>query len=208
MIDSLKVIADSVSKLTQHTAKDTIYVINVNNESEFLKILPILITGLALIFTAYSIIISRRSLITNNQHQKLSVQPLLTIYEEFTLRDRDGIGVQLKSCGLGPAIIQKYELLWNGNPINDTLINTICGSLNIGKIEVDEVFGERLIEKDNIKWILRIPLTELPQDDNNFIRSNEILEIVKRSLSIDIVYISIYRKKNSELSLRYPIVNT
>lgn len=208
MVDSLKNISDSISVLTQHTVKDTIYVINLNNESEFVKILPILIATVALLFTAYSIFISRRALVANVQHQKLSIQPLLTTNEDFTFRDKEGIGIKLISCGLGPAIIENFKLFWDGKEINETNINSIYDVIHIHNIELGNFLKSGIIEKDAIKWILRIPSTELPLNRNNIIRANEILEIVKKNLSYTIVYTSIYREQSFEYTLKYPFVNT
>jgi hypothetical protein len=178
MIDSLAYISVS----TQHLLKDTIYVINLNSESEFLKILPIMIAGIALLFTTYSIVISRRTLMSNIQHQKLSVQPLLNSFEDFTFRDNEGIGIKLINCGLGPAIIQNFNLLWDGNEINEKNYNKIYDALLIHNIELGKYFKDGIIEKDAIKWIFRVPLTELPVDRTRIIRGNEISEIIKKSL--------------------------
>ena len=114
MADSLKIISDSISVISHHGLKDTLYIININSESEILKLLPIIIASIALIFTAYSIIISKLALTANIKHQKLSVRPLLTTNEEFSFRNSEGIGIILKSCGLGPAIIKDFKMQWDG----------------------------------------------------------------------------------------------
>lgn len=208
MVDSLKNISDSISVLTQHTLKDTIYVVNLNSESEFLKLLPIIITSIALVFTFYSILISRRALMANVLHQKLSIQPLLTTHEDFTFRDVEGMGIKLISCGLGPAIIQDFKLLWNGNEINDSIRNTIYDFLDIHSVELGNFIKDSIIEKNGIKWIFRIPLTELPLNDEKIIKANDILEIIKKNLSYTIIYTSIYREQSFEYTLKYPFVKT
>jgi len=208
MVDSLKNISDSISVLTQYTVKDTIYVINLNSASEFFTILPILIAGIALLFTVFAILISWRALMANIQHQKLSIQPLLTTNEDFTFRDKEGIGIKIISCGLGPAIIQNFKLLWNGNEINDSNINIIYDLLDIHKVELGSITKDGIFEKDALKWILRIPYTELPLNKDKIIKANEILEIVKKNLSYTIVYTSIYREQNFAYTLKYPFINT
>ena len=208
MIHSLKHISDSVSFVTQHSIKDTVYVININSESVFLNMLPIIIAAIALIFTAYSIFISRRALVANIQHQKLSIQPLLTTFEDFTFRDPDGVGIKLISCGLGPAIIESFQLFWNGNRIDESSINSIYDSIHMHNIELGNFLKSGIIEKDTVKWILRIPSSELPKNRNNIIRAKEILEIIKKNLSYTIVFTSIYREQNLEYTLKYPFSST
>lgn len=84
MVDILKILSDNFVKYSQHYSRDTLYFAIVNSESEFVKILPVIIACIALLFSAYSIFISRRALMANIKHQKLSIQPLLAILEDFS----------------------------------------------------------------------------------------------------------------------------
>lgn len=206
MINSLKNISDSIAIITQNNMKDTINVIILNSDSVYLKLIPILIAILALFVTAYSIYISRKTLYSNIQHNKLSVQPLLNTNEDFTFSDQ-GIGIKLISCGLGPAIIENFQLLWNGTDItnNDNPI-IIYDSLNIHNVQLGTLMKNGILGKDYIHWILRIPPAELPFNRNNIIRSNEILELIRKNLSYTIVYTSIYRDNKNEYTLKYPFI--
>jgi hypothetical protein len=204
LFNLIRTIADSLSTVTNHTAIDTIYVSSNNTTT-----VPLIITAIAVLISAVSVYISYRALTANLKHQKLSVRPLLTSLEEFSLSNPDGIGIILKSSGLGPAIVKEFKMKWNDTEINKKNYHIITGALGIKKIAFYNYEKNAIIEKDASFWILRIPYESITDDeDYKSIVAEGILDKVSKEFSFSIIYTSIYYDEDDELITRYHYKNS
>jgi hypothetical protein len=205
MISSFNNISNNLSCFSQNVMRDTVYVINLNQESEFIKLIPIILAFVAILFTAYSIFISKRALTANIKHQKLSVRPLLTSLEEFSLRNSEGIGIIMKSCGLGPAIVKDFKMYWDNTEINFENAVIVTEALKLKRIGIGNLTKDGIIEKDLEKWIICIPKDQLQYLENTIPNNaGKMLKIIREKFSYTIIYTSIYGDEDSEITLKYP----
>jgi hypothetical protein len=212
MNDSLINIIDSLKLLTINPVKDTVYIVGLNSSKSFIDILPILIAAVALILSSVATFISKRALESNIKHQKLSVIPIITSYEDFTLRPNcEGVGLLLKNCGLGPALIKEFKLNWGKIEIK--------GQKDYPKIPLQDLFGafeggyfskNSAFDKNSEKWIMRIPLNNLylPNGAIDMDKVEKIEYEIKNNLRLEILYRSIYNEEEYEYIFKYPFIKT
>ena len=207
MNDSLINLIDSLKLLTSDQVKDTIYVIGINSSKDFMDILPILIAALALVLSSIAIYLSKKTLDSNIKHQKLSVVPALTTYEDFTLRPNcEGIGLLIKNSGFGPALIKEFKAGWGKNEINS--------QDDFSKIPLDKLYGafeggylskNSVLDKSKEKWILRIPLNNLylPDGSIDMDKVDNVQTELKNNFRLEIIYRSFYDEEEYEYILKY-----
>jgi hypothetical protein len=75
----------------------------------------LIVAVIALVFTIYQAILSRK-------HNRLSVRPSMTIWTHSEKNDHQGsLKVDLLNTGLGPAVIKKCVILYDGKPVTGDL---------------------------------------------------------------------------------------
>ena len=207
MNDSLINIIDSLKLLASNQVKDTVYVIGMNSNKDLIDILPIIIVAIAVIVSSIATYISKKSLDANIKHQKLSVVPALNYYEDFTLRPTcEGVGLLIKNAGLGPALIKEFKASWGKIEINS--------QDDFSKIPKDKLYGafeggyfskNSVFDKNEEKWILRIPLNNLylPNGAIDMDRVNNIRAELKNNFKLKILYRSFYDEEEYEYILKY-----
>jgi len=207
MNDSLINIIDSLKLLASNQVKDTVYVIGMNSNKDLIDILPIIIVAIAVIVSSIATYISKKSLDANIKHQKLSVVPALNYYEDFTLRPTcEGVGLLIKNAGLGPALIKEFKASWGKIEINS--------QDDFSKIPKDKLYGafeggyfskNSVFDKNEEKWILRIPLNNLylPNGAIDMDRVNNIRAELKNNFKLKILYRSFYDEEEYEYTLEY-----
>lgn len=207
MNDSLINIIDSLKLLASNQIKDTVYVIGINSNKDFIDILPIIIVAIAVIVSSIATYISKKSLDANIKHQKLSVVPALNYYEDFTLRPScEGVGLLIKNAGLGPALIKEFKASWGKIEINS--------QDDFSKIPKDKLYGafeggyfskNSVFDKNEEKWILRIPLNNLylPNGAIDMDRVNNIRTELNNNFTLEILYRSFYDEEEYEYILKY-----
>jgi hypothetical protein len=203
MCHSLKIVIDSLNNLSMNASKDNLFIINPMDETEIFSPINIIAFS-AFLVSVISIVISIMVFKSSQKFQILSVIPILTSFEDFSFRSKEGIGIKLISCGLGPAIIDEFKLLWNNVELNKKTRMTIINSLGIPDIEFYNVSKGSVIEKDSTKWMMRIPSVVFPMTEENVIRSTKIREIIKKNLTYEIVFKSINTADCEKYGCKYP----
>lgn len=207
MNDSLINIIDSLKLLASNQVKDTVYVIGINSSKDFIDILPIIIVAIAVIVSSIATYISKKSLGSNIKHQKLSVVPALNYYEDFTLRPScEGVSLLIKNSGLGPALIKEFKASWGKIEINSQddfskiLKDKLYRAFEGGYFSKNSVF-----DKNEEKWILRIPLNNLyfPNGAIDMDKVDNIRTELKNNFRLEILYRSFYDEEEYEYILKY-----
>ena len=215
MNDSLITIIDSIKNVQSNQIKDTLHVLSINANKDFMDILPIIIACLALILSSVAAYISKKSLDANIRHNKLSVIPALNYYEDFSLRPNSvGVGLLVKNVGIGPALIKSFKLEWGDIQINSQEDFSKIPKHNLfGIFEGGFISNKGIINNSEKKWILRIPLNNLMNQElsDNAIDTDKV-DIIRKELQnnvrLEIIYRSFYDEEEYEFSLHYPSINT
>lgn len=200
IIDSLKVVA-------ANQKQDTLYVLSISSNKDFIDILPIIIAAIALIISFFAAYISKRTLDQYKLHQRLSVVPALNYYEDFALRpNSEGVGFLIKNVGIGPALIKDFVLSWGDIKIySQDDFSKIPKDIFYGAFEGGFYSSKSIIDKSESKWIIRVPLNYLllPNGAVDMDKVNHIREKLKNKLSLKIIYRSFYDEEEYEFVLRY-----
>jgi hypothetical protein len=209
MNDSLTNIIDSLKILSSNQIKDTVYIVVNNSSKNIVDILPIIIAALALILSSVAVYISKKALDTNIVHQKLSVIPALTYFEDFTLRPNcEGIGLVIINSGLGPALVKHFKILWGTTQINNQEeYSKIPKDLFYGAFEGSFYTKGSVIDKSKEKWLFRIPLNYLYLSNGaiDMDKVDKVRIALKNNLKVEIVYRSFYDEEEYEYIFKYPV---
>ena len=174
-----------------------------------MDILPIIIAAMALMLSSIATFISKKTLDSNIIHQKLSVIPALTYYEDFTLRPNcEGIGLVLINSGLGPALIKQFKVQWGTVEINNQEdYSKIPKELFYGAFEGSFYTEGSVIDKNKEKWIFRMPLNYLSLSNRtiDMDKVDKIRTELKNNFRLEIVYRSFYDEEAYEYIFKYPV---
>ncbi|MEW6196675.1 MAG: hypothetical protein AB1521_16125 [Bacteroidota bacterium] len=202
MNDSLIKIIDSLKYISETKNKDTLYVMSINSNKDFIDIFPIIIASIALVLSFIATYISKKNLDENKLHQRLSVIPALNYFVDFTLRPNcEGVGLLIKNVGLGPALIKEFILSWGDiNIFSQDDFSKIPPQVFYGAFEGSYFTPNSIIDKSEVKWILRIPLNYLllPDGAVDMEKVKNIEQKIKKNLRLKIIYRSFYDEKKFE----------
>ena len=151
-----------------------------------------------------TVLLVRNELRENRNYNKISIRPLLTITQHFG-GSQGKYGIAVKNSGLGPAIINRCEIVIGSNKMKENrsdhgwsaaieelkLKNKI--ELNISKVAPNGkiAHGDRL-------WLLYIADKSINKDN-----IDELENAIKNSqLNIDISYESMFGEKFTEKFLK------
>ncbi len=194
-------VSDTLTNVAHRTAKDTIYVLSNNSTTT-----PIIIASIAVLVSAISVIIAVLALRANIKHYKVTVQPILKMWGHFSTDLNPGIGIELRSSGLGPALIKEFKLSWNKIEIdNDKKFTIISNALNISDINYTKFYEGDILHKDERSWILFIRKELLPTESTILKgKIKEIFNLIQDNINIKIVYSSLYDKDSGLITEEYP----
>ncbi|MCW8806197.1 MAG: hypothetical protein OQK56_07040 [Ignavibacteriaceae bacterium] len=212
MNDSLLNFIDSLKTVVANQSKDTLYVVSINTTKDFIDILPIIIAAVALILSFIATYISVKSKEDNRIHQRLSVVPAINYYEDYSLsKGCDGVGLQIKNVGIGPALIKNFTLSWGDIKINS--------DIDFAKIPREKIYGaleggyltqSSVLDKKDKMWIIKIPLNYLllPNGAVDMEKVKNVRKVIRENVKFQIVYRSFYDEEEYELVLNYPLIKT
>jgi hypothetical protein len=141
--------------------------------------------GAALIAFA-SVVISLHDTGFNRVRNPRSLRPLLTLSVNFHPGRRSGL--RLINCGSGPAVVIVSSLTFDGEPIgslDESTVDRLHDRLASVRPVAATLGGQPLVATGHERYLLSV-------DDYDPAAHDEFVELIRRRLTVEILYQSLY----------------